>query len=302
MTGASASRSTCRAARDPRRLPRRGRRRRSRSACCTPTPTRVTSRRCSSGCASSGRRSRRSPRTRSRREWREYERTSTTVLSAYVQPVAERYLGRLADRRPRARLRRPALHHAVELRRRLGREDEGDPDHDGRVGPRERLLGRRRARAADRRAERARARHRRHDREVLADRGRPREDHLRLLDRAQPPLGRLPDPWCRSSTSSRSGTAAAASPGSTTSGSCTSGRSRPARCRARPPTAAAAPTATTTDANLALGRINRDYFCGGEIEADMAAVERALDDGRRARSASIGPRPPAASSGSRTTT
>src|SRR2546430_5490231 len=31
------------------------------------------------------------------REWREYERTSTTVLSAYVQPVAERYLSRLAD-------------------------------------------------------------------------------------------------------------------------------------------------------------------------------------------------------------
>jgi N-methylhydantoinase A len=31
------------------------------------------------------------------REWREYERTSTTVLSAYVQPVAERYLGRLAE-------------------------------------------------------------------------------------------------------------------------------------------------------------------------------------------------------------
>ncbi len=33
---------------------------------------------------------------------------------------------------------------------------------------------------------------------------------------------------------------------------------------------------TTTDANLALGRINHDYFCGGEIEADMAAVERVL--------------------------
>ena len=29
------------------------------------------------------------------REWREYERTNTTVLSAYVQPAAERYLGRL---------------------------------------------------------------------------------------------------------------------------------------------------------------------------------------------------------------
>src|SRR6185437_9790681 len=33
---------------------------------------------------------------------------------------------------------------------------------------------------------------------------------------------------------------------------------------------------TTTDAFLALGRINPEYFCGGEIEADMDAVERAL--------------------------
>ena len=31
------------------------------------------------------------------REWREYERTSTAVFSAYVQPVAERYLTRLAS-------------------------------------------------------------------------------------------------------------------------------------------------------------------------------------------------------------
>ena len=31
--------------------------------------------------------------------------------------------------------------------------------------------------------------------------------------------------------------------------------------------------ATTTDANLWLGRINRDYFCGGELTADMEAVE-----------------------------
>ena len=31
------------------------------------------------------------------REWREYERTSTTVLSAFVQPTAERYLRRLSD-------------------------------------------------------------------------------------------------------------------------------------------------------------------------------------------------------------
>jgi N-methylhydantoinase A len=35
--------------------------------------------------------------------------------------------------------------------------------------------------------------------------------------------------------------------------------------------------ATTTDANIALGRINKDYFFGGEIKADMNAVDAALD-------------------------
>ncbi|MEO9459733.1 MAG: hydantoinase/oxoprolinase family protein [Lentilitoribacter sp.] len=34
--------------------------------------------------------------------------------------------------------------------------------------------------------------------------------------------------------------------------------------------------ATTTDANLWLGRINRDYFCGGAIKADMSATETAI--------------------------
>ncbi len=32
------------------------------------------------------------------REWREYERTNTAVLSAYVQPIAHRYLDRLTGR------------------------------------------------------------------------------------------------------------------------------------------------------------------------------------------------------------
>ncbi len=35
--------------------------------------------------------------------------------------------------------------------------------------------------------------------------------------------------------------------------------------------------ATTTDANLWLGRINREYFCGGTIEADMAAVQKSIE-------------------------
>src|SRR5690606_4269826 len=32
-----------------------------------------------------------------------------------------------------------------------------------------------------------------------------------------------------------------------------------------------------TDANLALGRIDKDYFCGGTITADMKAVDGALN-------------------------
>jgi N-methylhydantoinase A len=35
--------------------------------------------------------------------------------------------------------------------------------------------------------------------------------------------------------------------------------------------------ATTTDANLELGCINPDYFCGGTLVADMPAVDKALD-------------------------
>lgn len=35
--------------------------------------------------------------------------------------------------------------------------------------------------------------------------------------------------------------------------------------------------ATTTDANLWLGRINRDYFCGGEVMADMEAAKKAIE-------------------------
>ncbi|HLW91292.1 MAG TPA: hydantoinase/oxoprolinase family protein [Roseiarcus sp.] len=45
--------------------------------------------------------------------------------------------------------------------------------------------------------------------------------------------------------------------------------------------------ATTTDANIALGRINKDYFFGGEIKADMAAVDAAL--GRVAQKLGVSP-------------
>jgi N-methylhydantoinase A len=46
--------------------------------------------------------------------------------------------------------------------------------------------------------------------------------------------------------------------------------------------------ATTTDANLALGCINPEYFCGGTLTADLAAVDKAM--GKLAASLSINPR------------
>ena len=59
--------------------------------------------------------------------------------------------------------------------------------------------------------------------------------------------------------------------------------------------------ATTTDANLALGRIDKDYFCGGAFPADMAAVDRPSTRSPQS-SASTAARRRAASSASPTTT
>ena len=125
---------------------------------------------------------------------------------------------------------------------------------------------------------------------------------LRLLDRAQPAARPATRSWSRSSTSSRSGTAAAASPGSTTSGSCTSGRSLGRRgSRARRPTAAAAPRRR---------RPTRTSRSAGSTATTSAAARSTPtwrpSAGRSTRSpagsGSTAPRRRAASSGSRTTT
>ena len=52
------------------------------------------------------------------REWREYERTSSTVVDAYIAPVVRRYLERLESGDAAARPRRAAPRHAVERRHR----------------------------------------------------------------------------------------------------------------------------------------------------------------------------------------
>ena len=212
------------------------------------------------------------------REWREYERTSTAVLSAYVQPVAERYLDAPRRRRPRARGFDGQLYvmqsncgvDSVEKTKEIPITMVESGPASGFWGAAElgRLIGEPNVLALDIGGTTAKC--------SLIEGGHV-QDHLRLLDRAQPRSRPATRSWCRSSTSSRSATAAAASPGSTTSASCTSARSRPARCPGPAAYGRGGTEATTTDANLALGRINRDYFCGGEIDGRHGR-------GRRARS------------------
>ena len=50
------------------------------------------------------------------RQWREYERSNTAVLSAYVQPIMARYLANLGRALGGTTARLPVLLHAVERR------------------------------------------------------------------------------------------------------------------------------------------------------------------------------------------
>ena len=80
----------------------------------------------------------------------------------------------------------------------------------------------------------------------------------------------------RRSTCSRSGPGAARSRGSTTAACCASGRGAPGPSQAPPATGSAGPRTTVTDANLVLGRIDPASFLDGRLP---------LDPGRGARGA-----------------
>ena len=94
-------------------------------------------------------------------------------------------------------------------------------------------------RGADRRAERPLPRHRRDDREVLADRGRPAQMITDYWIEWTPHERRLPDQGAGGRPRRDRQGRRARSPGSTTSAGCTSGRRARAPSRARPATAAA---------------------------------------------------------------
>ena len=211
------------------------------------------------------------------REWREYERASTAVLSAYVQPSAERYLSRLATG-----LREKGFKHSPYIMQSNCGVDslesvaripitmvESGPA-SGFWGAAElgKLIGEPNVLALDIGGTTAKC--------SLIENGEVKIKTDYWIERDRTSSGypiMVPvvdlveigngggsiawvDDFAKLHVGPRS---AGAQPGPAAYGR-------------------GGTQATTTDANLWLGRINRDYFCGGDIVADMQAAEAALAD------------------------
>ena len=224
---------------------------------------------------------------------KEYERVCTTVVNAYVGPVLERYLTRLATRLREAGFAGPVLiiqsHGGVSHHRRC-RAAGGRRVLSGPAGG---VAGSRYA-----------ARLIEHGDLIPFDMGGTSTDIS--LDRRRrgghlvgPPRSPASAWPCRASTSPASAPAAARSPASMPAASCMSVPRAPARCRAPPAMAAAAPHATVTDANLVLGYLDPDNFLGGRSRLDRGAAEARRRPRRASGSASTAwPRPRASTASS----
>lgn len=210
------------------------------------------------------------------REWREYERSNTTVLSAYVQPVAERYLDRLTEGLAARRYRGPLYImqsncgvETVEATREIPITMVESGPASGFLGAAAlgRLLGEPNVLALDIGGTTAKC--------ALIEDGEvsitsdywiertPRSAGYPIMvpvvDLVEIGNGGGSIAWVDEFGKLHVGPqSAGASPGPAAYGR-------------------GGEAATTTDANLALGRINPDYFCGGSVVADMPAVARALD-------------------------
>jgi len=211
------------------------------------------------------------------REWREYERTSTAVLCAYVQPPTERYLSRLSERMTSDGfsgqlyiMQSNCGVDSVDRTRRIPITMVESGPASGVWGAAElgRLVGEPHLLALDIGGTTAKC--------SLVKDGSVRvmtdywieRDHrsagypimTAVVDLVEIGQGGGSIAWVDDFGKLRVGPrSAGALPGPAAYG--------------RGGTAA-----TTTDANLALGRINPEYFVGGEIVADMDAVHRALGE------------------------
>ena len=209
------------------------------------------------------------------REWREYERTSTTVLSAYVQPVAERYLTRLVER----------VEHAgfggqlYIMQSNCGVDSVGKtkeiPITMVESGPASGFWG---AAALGRLID---------EPNILALDIGGTTAKCSLIEGGQVRI--VSDYWIERSRVSAGYPAMVPVVDVVEigqGGGSIAWVDEFGKLHVGPRSAGAVPgpaaygrggnDATTTDANLALGRINADYFCGGELQADVAAVERTV--------------------------
>jgi N-methylhydantoinase A len=211
------------------------------------------------------------------REWREYERSNTTVLSAYVQPVAERYLTGL-KRGLESRGFRGQLYvmqsncgvDSVEHTSAVPIAMVESGPASGFWGAAElgRLIGVPNVLALDIGGTTAKCSliedgHVRIMTDYWIERSRTCAGYpimVPVVDLVEIGNGGGSVAWIDEFDKLHVGPqSAGASPGPAAYGR---GGTR----------------ATTTDANVALGRINPEFFCGGSIQADLAAIERALDE------------------------
>ena len=209
------------------------------------------------------------------REWREYERTSTAVLSAYVQPVAARYLSKLHDGlTARGFKGSPYIMQsncgvdglAATMRTPITMVESGPASGFWGAAALGRLIGEPNVLALDIGGTTAKC--------SLIENGEVRIMTDYWIERSRVSAGypiMVPVVDLVEIGNGGGSIAWVDDFGKLHVG--------PQSAGALPGPAAygkGGVHATTTDANLWLGRINKDFFCGGEIAADMAAAERAI--------------------------
>ena len=210
------------------------------------------------------------------REWREYERTNTAVLSAYVQPIAERYLTRLYEGAKREGfsgqmyiMQSNCGVDSVDQTKQIPITMVESGPASGFWGAAElgRLIGEPNVLALDIGGTTAKC--------SLIEGGHVKIISDYWIERSQKSAGypiMVPVVDVVEIGQGGGSIAWVDDFGKLHVGPQSAGAVPGAAAYGR-----GGESATTTDANLALGRINKDYFCGGEIKADMKAVDRALD-------------------------
>jgi N-methylhydantoinase A len=210
------------------------------------------------------------------REWREYERTNTAVLSAYVQPIAHRYLDRLTGCLSEAGMQcTPYIMQSncgvdtVKSARQIPITmiESGPASGVWGAAALGRLIGELNAIAIDIGGTTAKC--------GLITKGEVKLNTNYTVERTETSAGYPAMVPVVDLVEIGNG------------GGSIAWVDEFARLHVGPQSAGAMPgpvayalggtEATTTDACLALGCINPNYFCGGTMIADMAAVDKALD-------------------------